>query len=490
MRYTITILILILLGNTAFASKHYDFNTQCINAYRAVIAMNFEEGKYWLDKEKQENPDNLIPYFIDSYIDCLPLLFNGNPQDYQSKKNNYQNTINILSEGPEDSPWYKYSQASVNFYWAIARIRFNENTQGARLFRRSYLLLKDNQEKFPNFQTNNILLGVEEAIIGTIPDTYRWLVSIMGMRGNLNNGIQKVKNIAQQNQYQFLQEEATFFYLYLDFYLGKQKQQVWRFINNKQLDTKNNYLYTYIVANIALDAKNANYAERVLRERNQSKAYHPVHLFHYQLGLAYLYKLDHKAKDEFQRFIDVYRGEIFVKHAYQNLTYHYLANNQRSLATQTLDSIKAEGNALFDADKQALRFAQNNRLPNRFIIRGRLKSMGGYAQDALLELGNVKVNQLNQTDRIEYFYRLGSIHRSLNNPLGAISLFTKCIEIGEKSSEQYAARSALEIAEIHEERREYAKARQYFNKCLSMKNHDFQSVIDQAAKSGLARLPR
>jgi hypothetical protein len=44
------------------------------------------------------------------------------------------------------------------------------------------------------------------------------------------------------------------------------------------------------------------------------------------------------------------------------------------------------------------------------------------------------------------------------------------------------------MAGIYERRGQIAEARRYYELCLSMRGHDFQSNIDQQAKAGLGRL--
>ena len=64
------------------------------------------------------------------------------------------------------------------------------------------------------------------------------------------------------------------------------------------------------------------------------------------------------------------------------------------------------------------------------------------------------------------------------------------IQIGRDKKEYYAARSALQKGFIYERSGNKKLAIDAFNDCLSMRNHDFQSSIDQLAKAGLNRLEK
>ena len=67
-----------------------------------------------------------------------------------------------------------------------------ENFKAATTFRKSYLLLKENKKLFPDFDYNDIFLGVEEAVVGTVPDDYRWIATVFGMKGDVKRGVAKV----------------------------------------------------------------------------------------------------------------------------------------------------------------------------------------------------------------------------------------------------------------------------------------------------------
>lgn len=480
----------VLLSTTfTWSKKHFDFNKNCEDAYEAIIALNFTEGKRLLEAEKSLRPQNLIPIYLENYIDCLPILFNGNPNDYQQAKSKIAERLKLMSEGDKESPWYLFTQASIRFQWAASQLRMNDLTSGGLDFRRSYLLLSENSKKHKAFSPNQALLGLEEAIIGTIPDSYRWLARILGLKGDLKNGISKVKQVAQAHQNEILGDDAVFYYSYLDFYLGKNRDEVWRFINQQNLDLKNQLLFNYMAANFAIDDNQSQKAISILNSRNQSSQYLHIHFFDFLLGVAYANNIDDRCVKLLEKFTKNYNGNIFVKTAHQKLSLFYTAKQQTSKAREERNRILQVGTAQFDSDKQAERFAKKNIAPNAFIIQARLKNDGGYIQESFNILNKIKPSTLSsEADLLEYYYRYGSVYRKLNNPKGAVLFYEKCIEIGQSSQEQFAARSALELGELYEEQKNYRLARHFYHLCLSMKNHDFQSAIDQRAKSGLARL--
>jgi tetratricopeptide (TPR) repeat protein len=82
---------------------------------------------------------------------------------------------------------------------------------------------------------------------------------------------------------------------------------------------------------------------------------------------------------------------------------------------------------------------------------------------------------------------VGRINDDLGKDEAAIAFYLKAIAIGKTRTEYYAARAALQIGMIYEQKGNKNAAIQYFEQCLEMDNHDYKNSLDQRAKSGIAR---
>ena len=78
-RFFSGIVILLLMSIASLAQTEFDFSEKCKQAYGLITEFKFEKGQALLDQEKQSNPNNLIPYFIENYIDFFVLFFNEDP---------------------------------------------------------------------------------------------------------------------------------------------------------------------------------------------------------------------------------------------------------------------------------------------------------------------------------------------------------------------------------------------------------------------------
>ena len=75
-------LCVLLVPVLCIGQKHYDFNNNCRQAYQSIIQLRLEEGSRILEAEKKRDPNNLIPFFLDNYIDFFQLFFNEDAAQY------------------------------------------------------------------------------------------------------------------------------------------------------------------------------------------------------------------------------------------------------------------------------------------------------------------------------------------------------------------------------------------------------------------------
>ncbi|MCD4773361.1 MAG: tetratricopeptide repeat protein, partial [Bacteroidales bacterium] len=94
----------------------------------------------------------------------------------------------------------------------------------------------------------------------------------------------------------------------------------------------------------------------------------------------------------------------------------------------------------------------------------------------------------NFKDTLEYKYRYARIFHEWGKTDKAIKFYDEVINIGADEKYYFAANSALKSGMIFESRNDFAKARDYYNKCLSLDFDEYKTSITQKAKAGLNRV--
>lgn len=491
-RFAILLLSSFVLNCHAIAAGyHYNFNSNCLRAYQHIMALQNDEANAILKTEQLKNPDNLIPYYLADYADCLDLLFNGDQSEYRKSKIKLEERLAMLENGDEKSPWHMFCKANIQLHWAMVHLRFGDEFKAATRFRKSFLLLKENKSSFPDFEENKVLLGLEQAVAGAIPENYKWIGSIFGIKGNINKGLSEITHYlnAHQDGNAAMHEEVMIYYAYLKFYLQNAQEAAWKYINGAQYNEQNNLMRSFIKANLALNYRKAEVAHSILSKTTKIKQYHLYPILKYELAESMLARLDMKCQQVYLQFLKEYKGNPFVKDAWLKTSWVAYLQNNESLAFQYLGHIKSSGNATTEADKQAQRFAENPKWPLKALLEVRLLIDGGMYNKALVHIQSIDKNNLGNTANIlEYNFRYGRIFEELKNDEKAIQFYSATVQLGRNKKEYFAARAALQKGFIYERQGNNKEAIKHFTDCLSMRNHDLQSSIDQLAKAGLNRL--
>lgn len=483
--------IFLLFYSTASAEKVFDFSATCQRAYQQINSLKLDSGEQLVDQARKENPDNLIPEILDSYIDFYILFFKEDPKDYDRLIGHFGDRLDKIEDGPDASPFYNFCRTTIYMQRACVEIKFGKQWSAGWDFRKAFALVKQNKKDFPSFVLNNVFYGPMLVAAGTIPDGYKWMAGLFGIKGSIKDGINVIQQlIASQDSYaKLFFNEVSFYYCYIMFYIQNDPEKVFRYIDQQKLDLVNNHLLAYMAANLAVNNKKNDLAASIIQKRNISKEYLDIAVWDFELAYTRLHHLQtNEAIYYFQNFNSEFKGKFYVKDALEKLSWCYYLQGNMKAAEATRKLVIEKGNTQSDADKQAYRAAKVGSWPNSLLLKARLLSDGGYSRDALdLLNGKSAVDFEKPEDKLEFAYRVGRIYDDLGRNDEAISMYLLAMRLGEGRTEYFAARSALQIACIYEKQGRKDLAISYFQQCINMKDHDYKDSLDQKAKAGIAR---
>src|SRR6202012_4850974 len=332
-----------------------------------------------------------------------------------------------------------------------------------------------------------MLSGTMQGVAGTIPDGYKGLTSLLGIRGSVSEGMPGLDHfLASDDPWaELYRDETIFYYLYLQFYIQNKREEVFAYIRQHKLDVRNNYLYAYLYANPANNDQQSSLAERVITGRSHSPGYLDMPVWDLEMGYASLNHLEPGAAAYLERFLQRFKGKFYVRDALLKLSWYYFLKDDVVRADSCRQQVLHRGGAEADADRQALKEAKSRKWPNKLLLQARLLSDGGYFNEALLLLqGTSSGGFATAEEKCEYAYRLGGIYDGLGRSDEAIEAYLTTLKTGQSLREYYAARAALQIGYIYEQRGDKMRALSFFEKCLSLKDHEYKSSLDQRAKAG------
>ena len=476
---------------TTMGQQVFEWTPRAIQGYQYATSLQLNNALKVVDEMKKQEPNNMLVYFIEDYIDFFNLFIGEERTTYQLLKNKKDIRLKMIRKGNENSPYYKFCQADIYLHWALVKLKFNEKTSAALDIRKAYSLLNQNENDFPNFMPNKKSLGVMHALIGTIPSNYKWLSNIIGITGTIDQGIQEIQlalNQAQSKE-KIFELETVVMFAFMMLYLQNSPESAWSIVSTSSLNHKTNPLANFALANIASRTGRNEEAIRILKQRPKSQEFLPFYYLDLLEGMVKLKKLDLSAEKNIQVFLQNFKGENYIKEAFQKLGWIGILKNNNQSYFRCMQKCIQKGANETDEDKSAFFEAQKAKVPHIELLKARLLSDGGYAIQAhrtLINASNIIFEDKEYL--LEFNYRLGRSYQMLKNYHDAIETYEKVIEMGENNPAYFACRSALSIGNIYEDQKKYDKAVSYYEKCLEMEPSEYANGLHQKAEAGINRI--
>ncbi len=461
-----------------------------LEAQKHIAALRLDKGKALVEAEKQANKMNMAVHLFDNYIDFYRVLCLQKKEDFDAAEKVKSSRIDALKRIDNSNPYKLFAQAEIHLQNAFLKGMFEEYLGAAWDFKTCYSLLEQNQKAFPNFITNKKDIGVLKAILGTIPDSYHWIVGIAGMNADLNEGLALMKEYVEKaDDKEILMERKNAQYFYALFSLNflKNKAEAWKLADKYTADYKTNLMSVCIRAFAAKGTDNNEACVETLTQRPTGSDYISFPYLEMMHGSALLQRLDLNAAIHFKKFIASNKEKSDNKEAYQKLSWcAWLKNDTanyllyRNIAVNI--SEKGERNQLASSGGK-------DRFPEKTLLKGRLLFDGGYYEQAeqimlAKPIGTFKTD----LEKVEYLYRMGRIYHEHNKLSKAIEYYELTVKTNFKGNEFLAANSCLQLGYIYQKLNFKQLAKTYFNKVFEYKNYDYKNYLQQQAKAALAKL--
>ncbi len=488
-------MLLFLLGSSwsVLANGYFDFHPQAQTVYHKITELRLSEARTSLAQMKLDEPDNLIIYHLENYIDFFTIYVSEDKQVYRRLEENRDRRLSIVQEeGQESSPYYLYVQAEIRLHWALLRLRFEEYLPAFTDINRAHKLLLRNQERFPDFLPNKKDLGILHAAVGTVPDNFRWALQLLSsLEGTIEQGKQEIEEVLEQARHEnfpYIQETRVL-YTFLLLHLDGRPEAAWSALEAAGLEPTQSPLHAFVLANVAMRTGHNDQAISWLENRPRGGGFMAFPYLDYMQGVAQLRRLNPDGAIYLQSFLVRTRGQHFIKEAYQKLAWAALLEGDTDGYSRHMNLVRERGRSSAGGDKNALREARAETPPHIELLRARLLFDGGYFDQAAAQLLRFDESHfptfLNQ---LEYLYRMGRIRHGQQSYAAALRFYDQAIEKGRENPAFYACNAALQAGLIEERRGRSASAKTYFDTCLSLNPDEYKTGLHQQAKAGLRRL--
>jgi len=488
----IPIFLLLILVNPQALFANFDFNTNCLNAYRSIFELKLGNAKAYISTEKKQHPNNSIIPLLENYVDYFTLVTSGSKTEFDKLKGNKSGRLDKISDDDKNSPYYLYAQAEINLQWALIRSRFGEYFNSAMEIRKANSMLQENSKKFPGFLLNNKGIGLINTVLGNLPDgALKSTLATFGIKGNMEKGLAMLDKLADglpKSTYEPFYEEVVFYYAYVLTDVAHSPSAYAKTMRFTDRIADTSLLKSYLQSYVCIKTAHNDEAISILAKRPEGGVYQPFPYLDYLEGIAHLNKLDLSASSYFNKFLQQNKGVNYIKDANLHIAWVALLKGDKSGYSNFVSKAINSGYTYNEKDKQALNEASAP-APPVDLLKARLLYDGGYLTKAVQLLDDKKSADYNtDKDKTDFNYRMGRIYDDLGKDDQALIFYQAAITQGKSLKYYFASNAALQMGKVYEKKGNKAKAKEAFNIAISMKNHEYENSIESQAKMGLRRV--
>lgn len=492
MRIFIYLFVFFSFLNTANAA--FDLNSNMSNAYSHCIDLNFSKAKYFLEMEKNVNPENGFIYLNENYIDFLKIIITEDKSYFDQQKPLKNKRLKKMRSNDKNSPFYLFSQAEIYIQWAFVRIKFKEYFLAAYELQKAYNLLIKNEELFPDFILNKKNIGVLRILLGSIPDEYNWILSVIGLEGSINSGFDDLYSVLNYTEnyeeYNIYEDEVIFYLSFLEMNMRDIKQSKLSLLNKIEDCCLSSDLLVFCAARLSNKIGDNEQTLRILEQVKPSNDKINFYYLDYLYAMSKLYKLNFaEAESSFLRFVNNFEGDNYIKSAYHKLSIISFLTDSLDKRVFYQNKILELGKSFIEEDKYAEKQVKNRKIEDKDLLIARLLFDGGYYQKSLNILESINHLALNNYNLAEYYYRTARLYQKLNYSKNDIlDAFYELLALENSYNLYYFPMSNLQIALEYEKEENDEAALIYFQKTLKYDAFDYETGIKKSAKAGLNRI--
>lgn len=470
----------------------FSFTKETVVVMEHITSLKLAKAKSVLAEEKMKAPQNIALDYLSDCIDYYSLITDPDPAVYNTLEKYKSARLNRIQKLPVSSPYKLYAESEIHLHWSILKLNKGDFLSGALELREAYQLLEKNNALFPTFLPTKKSLGFVKAILGTLPENYAWILNIVGLKGNYNEGLKLIQQYLNQKKFpdeQLLdKQQADYYFTLLNFYFGN-KQTAWEYCEPLTRDYSTNVLSCHLRSFIASRTAHTDEAILVITKRPKGNEYASFDELDLTMGYAKLNRLDDDGAIFLKKYVTFSHVSGQKKDAYRRLAWHQLLNGDTVKYVVYKHLSYKQNAAKEDEDKIADKDLAAGIYPNKTVLKARLLFDGGYYEQAEHVIAEVKLAKLQGNyQAAEYYYRYGRIMQEQKKYTKAIEYFTNSIRLAQPTDYYMAPYSALQIAYINQKLGYTQTAKYYFDKAMAYKNYESKNYIHQKAKLALQEI--
>lgn len=464
-------------------AQEWTFDTRTAQAYSEVLDLRTEEAAQLVPVQKTAQEA-----YVATLGEALELLITEDAEKFQDYEDRFEKRIETKWKSSEADNLFV--QAEARLQWAFVYLKFGHEFDAALTLRHAYQIAEECKKKFPNYQAIRKTSGLLQVIVGSVPEKYNWVLGLLGIEGSSQTGLEELQTLGRSDHPLAL--ETNFLYALVQGFVMQQPETALAVITQVQEKHDGNKIALFLGAALAIKGSQSELALSMLTRLSALTEGLPVYYADYLRGEVYLHKADYlNATSAYRWFINHYAGKNYIKDAYYKIGLCYWLNGNTNDAYVLFKEARTKGLEDAEADKYAARSLADSELPHIKLSKMRYYTDGGYYDQARELAGSIKPTDLaTLRDNVEFLYRKARLAHKTNDLATAKTAYQQTIDRSGENSWYFAPNACLQSGYIAVQENNAEVARQFFNKAIAYKKHEYKNSIDSKAKSALAQLKR
>lgn len=488
MHYRFLFLLPLLWLSAGLQAQNFVMTPALKAAMQALLELRYPAMDSLLAREDVLRPENRAVDYLKAASLAIEVFLNEDGADFTRRRPELLALLTRLESLNPNHPYSGLSTGEIYLARAGLQAKFGNLVKAAWYFNKAHGILKENYRRHPDFLPNLIAWGALQVALGSLPDGYQGIASLLGYQGDRELGLRLIRTAYYRSEalaeWQHYRSYAAFVYVFLNYQLQTDEQVR---LSELGFEVARSPIFIYLEAYQLFEAGKAPAALALLRKRPQGPAYLDFPYLDYFTAKIAVADAPELAASYFQRYL---RSLPTGGHNYRASSMRYqawldLAQGQKASAEAKRQAIIDLGHYPRSADRQALAEAQRGFNP--LLIRARRYTDAGHFEDMLILLSAQPLQECcpEAWERQEYFYRKGRAEEALGRKEKAILNYR--LALAENYSKPTYARgnSALRAGQLLQRLNRPQEARELLQMALKLKGYPFYEGIQQRAQTAL-----
>jgi hypothetical protein len=468
----------LIFGITGNAHTHTaDPDEHFVEQYHALIRLASSD---WKDLQLPTKTPVSDPFrlWLKHSQATLKVIFLEETSFFSELESFHKQSKTVLKKSKEEEVWRSFLEAEMDLQLAFARLKMGKEWSAGWQIRSAFLQLKEINASYPDFLPAYKSLGVLEVILGLAPSSYQWLLSILGMQADVEQGL---KDLEMALRDPLVGEEAHYWLGVLNALFFDEVAKGLLVIEPLPESKMKRYVSHHLLM------KNAEAAEAIQVMEGEDLSFYPPQIYH-SMGMAYLQGANwDSAQSYFLQFLNGCDCRHLVKNTFFRLHQIALFKNNVAQAEVYRKLAETGGWKVAEADQLVQRELEEDIHP--FLVQARLSTDGGYATEAAdwLEKAHA-VRSENLAWEAEWRYRSARLEHLKGNHRLALEGYLSTLELSADDGRYIFANAALKAAELAAKKGSHQLSRKLYYQAMEFKNHAYVASVESKARYGLSQL--